>query len=326
METSQHWSGPGVRSTARANKNRRDFLKGSIAATLSLASVGSLLCAAEITPLRLFGYSLYGMKSLPLNEALAAVAKIGYDAVELACMPGFRADPDQLSTSARLDLQHQLADYQLTLVSLMENIPPLVSAEVLAQHRLRLEKACDLARALNPDHPPLIETVLGGQPGQWDAVKTQLVERLGDWAKLVESKGLVLAIKPHVSGAVHRPESAVWLMEQIRSPWLRVAYDYSHYKLRDIPLTDSLQALIPYTVFVHVKDAHGTADKPRFALPGTEGIDYPSYFRQLQAAKYLGPVVVEVSAQLQQQPAYDPIAAARLSFEQLKKPLEYWRK
>ena len=51
------------------------------------------------------GFSLYGMKTLALDAALEACAKIGYDAVELACMPDWPAAPQRLSKADRQHLR-----------------------------------------------------------------------------------------------------------------------------------------------------------------------------------------------------------------------------
>ncbi|MEI9897934.1 MAG: hypothetical protein WDN28_29770 [Chthoniobacter sp.] len=55
----------------------------------------------------------------------------------------------------------------------------------------------------------------------------------------------------------------------------------------------------------------------KFLLPGEGTIDYGAYFQKLQAFGYRGDVVVEVSAMLFKQPAYEPKEAARKSYAAL---------
>jgi sugar phosphate isomerase/epimerase len=69
-----------------------------------------------------FGFSLYGMKTLPLKEAILACAKIGYDGVELALMPGFPAEPKLLKAADRQEIRKLLSDHRLDLQGLMLNI------------------------------------------------------------------------------------------------------------------------------------------------------------------------------------------------------------
>jgi inosose dehydratase len=137
---------------------------------------------------------------------------------------------------------------------------------------------------------------------------------------MAEAK-VVLAVKAHVGNACHTPEQLLWLLQQVDSPWLKAAYDYSHFQLRGLELESSLKTLLPHTVFIHVKDAAGEAGKFRFLLPGEgagqQRTDYAAYFRQLATSGYRGDVVVEVSGQIHSQPGYDPVTAARKSYQPL---------
>src|SRR4051794_25006832 len=51
-----------------------------------------------------FAIGTYGMKPLPTREALRTIARIGYDGVELALMPGWPADPAVLTPGARKEI------------------------------------------------------------------------------------------------------------------------------------------------------------------------------------------------------------------------------
>ena len=62
--------------------------------------------------------------------------------------------------------------------------------------------------------------------------------------------------------------------------------------LRGLPVDRAVAALIPDTVFIHVKDARGNADRFEFLLPGEGGTDYVDYFRLVQAAGYIGALQV----------------------------------
>jgi sugar phosphate isomerase/epimerase len=263
------------------------------------------------------GFSLYGMKSLSLADAITACSKIGYDGVELALMPGYSAEPKRLTAAHRKTLRTQLADAKLKLHGLMENLAEPASDADHAKNLDRLKAAAELGHALSPDAPPPIETILGGKPADWDKVKDPLVERLGDWAKLAADAKTVIAVKPHVGNSLHRPEDAVWLLKQVNSPWLKLAYDFSHYVLRGLKLGDTMDAILPHTAFIHVKDAKGTAEKFEFLLPGEHGVDYADYAKRLRAAKCRVPVVVEVSGMISNKPGYDPVQAAKQSYKNL---------
>jgi inosose dehydratase len=272
---------------------------------------------ADEKPRRIgLGFSLYGMKSLPLDRAVRACAEIGYDCVELPVLADWQADSARFTAAARKAFAKTLSDEGVRLSAVMENLPLL--ADKVADNRDRLQRAAEIARDLATGDAPLVETVLGGRPGEWNQFKEKMVERLGEWARVMADAKVVLAIKAHVGNACRIPEDLVWLLKQVDSPWIQAAYDYSHFQLQGLDLAASLKTLLPQTVFIHVKDAQGQAGKFQFLLPGAATgnmqVDYPAYFRQIAAENYRGDVVVEVSGQIHSQPGYDPLAAARQSY------------
>jgi len=264
------------------------------------------------------GFSLYGMKSMSIDAALKALAEIGYDCVELPVMPDWPADSARLSAVARRELRGQLTGRSLRLTSLMENLPALGDDAQQRANLDRLRRAAELARDLAGDKSmPLIETILGGKPGEFDAVKGQLVERLTDWTKVMADAHVVLAIKAHVSNATQQPQQLLWLLDQIASPWLKAAYDYSHFQLQDFALRETLDALLPRAAFIHVKDTEHAQGKRGFLLPGEGTIDYVALFKELGQSTYRGDVVVEVSSQVFNRAGYDPLAAASKCYNHL---------
>lgn len=77
-----------------------------------------------------------------------------------------------------------------------------------------------------------------------------------------------------ISGAAHRPEHIRWLLDQVKSLWLKAAFDFSHFQLQGLNLKDSWNMLASDTVFIHVKDSTGDQQKFQFVLPGEGTIDY----------------------------------------------------
>ncbi len=291
--------------------SRRTFLK-----TLGAAAVGSISPAiafgADQPPSQIpIGFSLYGMKSLPVADALKVCSEIGYECVELAAMTDWPCAPEKLSAEQRRELRQQMEDRHLQLASLMENLPLAVDGEKHRDNLDRFKRAFDLSRDLSPKQTPLIETILGGSPDKWEMLKDKFVERLRDWSAVSAEHKAIIAIKAHVAGALHLPRDAAELVQTINSPSLQLTFDQSHFQLRDVPMADAWKAMAERTRFVHVKDGRGKPGAFQFLLPGDGTIDYVELFRLLKSSRYSGPVVVEVSAQLSSKPDYDPIAAAR---------------
>jgi inosose dehydratase len=264
------------------------------------------------------GFSLYGMRALTVDATLDAIAKIGYDCVELPVMKDWPADSARFDSSARRKLRDQLAERRLRLTSLMENLPALADDE---QHRAnldRLQRAAETARELaQNERRPLIETILGGRPGEFEMVKGRLAERLQEWANTVEKAEAILAIKAHVSNATQRPEHLIWLLDQVASPWLVAAYDYSHFQLQELEMKATMDALLPRMRFIHVKDTEHAIGKRGFLLPGEGTIDFTAMSKHLAKSTYRGDVIVEVSSQVFNRAGYEPIAAARKCYNHL---------
>jgi inosose dehydratase len=295
-----------------ASVPRRRFLQLLAAAT---AAVATNTRAAE-TKLEL-GFSLYGMKSLPLAEALRTCAEIGYKNVELPLNPGFPTELAVLTEEKRRELRDLLAKNHLSVSALMLNLSLAATDAQHADNLARITAAGQLAHELSPEKPPVLESVLGGKPAEWDALKDRMAERLRDWARAATEAKTAVALKAHVGSAVNSPERLLWLLGQVKSAAIVVGYDYSHFELAGLALADTLRALLPQTRFIHVKDTTGDSAKFQFLLPGQGHTDYGAYFALLRELGYRGPIVVEVSAQVFNKPGYDPVQAARESYAAL---------
>jgi inosose dehydratase len=181
----------------------------------------------------------------------------------------------------------------------------------------RLKAAAELGHYLSPNRPPIIQTILGGKPNQWEQVKHQMADHLVSWAQVANETKTVVAIKPHVSNAMQTPDRALWLLGQIKTKWIKLVYDYSHYALLGLGLAETIGKLVPKAVFIQVKDSKGDANHPQFLLPGDGGIDYVQYLKLVCAAGYHGFISVEVSSQIHKKPDYDPIVAAKRCYRHL---------
>ncbi|HEV7403752.1 MAG TPA: sugar phosphate isomerase/epimerase [Chthoniobacteraceae bacterium] len=287
---------------------------------LQLCAAVSALCATKTRaaePELELGFSLYGMKSLSLADALRTCAEIGYKNVELPLNPGFPTELAALTDDKRRELRDLLAKNHLRVSALMLNLSLAATDAQHADNVARIVAAGKLAHELDAEKPPLIETVLGGKPAEWEALKEKMAERLRGWAQAAEEAKTTVALKAHVGSAVNSPERLLWLLEQVKSPAIVVGYDYSHFELAGLKLDETLRSLLPQTRFIHVKDTTGDSAKFQFLLPGQGRTDYGAYFALLREHGYRGPIVVEVSAQVFNKPGYDPVQAARESYAAL---------
>jgi len=327
--------------------SRRRLLQAGVAAGAAVVSGGAATLYRGIAARAAFaageqpqpagsrftlGFSLYGMNTLPLDEAIQVCALIGYRDIEPALMPGFTADPEKLSTTRRLELRRLIDDLGLNVPALMENISAVATADVQQANLEKIARAAELAHDLVPDPKadaagvprpePVLETVLGGKPGEWDQVRGRIQENLALWAAAGEKHDLTIAVKAHVGNSLQKPEDLKRLIRDVGSPRLRAAYDFSHFERQGLELEKSLREVAAETVFIHVKDGKGDPAAFQFLLPGEGTTDYTAYFRLLDQIKYRGTVMVEVSGQIFKQPGYDPIAAATKCYSHLNAAYE----
>lgn len=279
--------------------------------------VPALLCASKGNPEIGFANGTYGMKTMATGDALRTLAEIGYDGVEVCCIEGWPTDPAKISESDRKELRKLIGDTGLGVPALLESLPVASTPEKRAANLERLRMAVALGNELVSSNPPVIDTILGGTTADWDKLKGPMVDILGEWAKVAESCKTTVCFKPHAAQAVNSPERALWLIKQVNSPKIRIIYDYSHFYVEGFPLESSLKELLPYIVFISVKDAVGTPAKHDYLLPGDGKTDYLEYFRLLKQVRYSGWVGVEVSAMIHTKPGYQPVPTARICYERL---------
>ena len=261
--------------------DRRNFgWLSMVSATCCVASGPRSLMSSPIPKDKLgSGFSLYGMKSLPLQKAIETCAEIGYDCIEIPTMVDWPGAPEKLNKEDRNNIQRGMRNRSLRLSALMENLILLAEPVVHSKNRDRLKSAYELSKDLSPQTKPIVETVLGGKPSEWDQIKSQMADRLGEWSADAEKAGAIVAIKAHISGAAHRPEHVRWLLDQVKSPSLKSAFDFSHFQLRGIELQSAWSLLAKDVVFIHIKDSIGDEKKFQFVLPGEGSIDYAEYFK-----------------------------------------------
>lgn len=304
--------------------NRRQSLKqisGLAAAALTTGLPAPNGVCSPITKSKptgmTFGFGTYGMQSLPLEEAITDVAKVGYDTVEICVRPEWKAAPEQISGPRRQMLKKLIEDQPLKISAFMEHVFPDADDAKERKVQERLKRVAEMGRQLLGDAPGVIQTVLGG--GVWNQKKALFVDRLADWAEIGRQQDLTIAVKPHRGGAMSRPSEGVWLMKQLDGhPNLGLVYDYSHYIFRDMPLAATVKEAAPYLVHVAIKDARRDGQRVVFELPGEHGtIDYVELLRLLKSSGYQGDVCCEVSSMVWNRPGYDPKKAARTCYSNL---------
>ncbi len=265
------------------------------------------------------GYSAWSMPRLPVDEQIRQVAALGYQGIELICIPGASTDVDRLDAAERRRIRRLLDAAGLALPSIAAHANPIEPDPAqLAVNLARIRAGFDLAADLaGPEGPPCVVLMGYGTPETYERDRNLLAERFRGLAEAAQRRGVTIGLEFHVGQAIDRPERILWLLEQVGHPSFRLNLDTSHLDVMGYGIAESVRPLVPYAVHTHVKDQRGRYPEYEFLIPGDGDYDYVTYLKEMAAAGYRGFITVEISLMVQRQPGYDPIAAAARSYQTL---------
>ena len=267
------------------------------------------------------GYSTWGMPTVPVDTAISHIADLGFDGIELTIIPRFTTELSTLDAAERKRIASLLKQHNLALTAIAAHSSLLeTDPDAHAKNMWRLKGGVDLAVELaQEDELPAVNTTTGGKPEEWEIKKDFLAERVGELVDYGASRGVTIAMEPHIGAIIDTPEKVLELLEIVNSPYLKVNFDISHFDIIGIPTEETVSALAPVSAHTHVKDQRGIAPDFEFLIPGEGTFDYVGYLKAMQAHGYDGFITAEVSFMVQARANYDPLAAATLSYETLSK-------
>lgn len=270
-------------------------------------------------------YGTYAMPTVRLEEAFPALARMGYEGVEIFIgPPHLGAMPDQIDTARRKHLRDLLLRHNLGLPALM--LAGAVWTASTEDHQANLEQmrvCAQLARDLGMDMRPVLAMGFGGSTSDWDSIKDHMVELLRDCAEVAEQEDFTLAGEAHFGAAVDRSQRIVWLLETVNHPRIRFHFDIVHLFLAGEPLEDAVKILVPYTAHTHITDARRHADGTfDLLLLGQGELDTTTYLRAMHDAGWDGFITIEVSTMVWSREDYEPMAAAQHSYDALSTAFE----
>jgi hydroxypyruvate isomerase len=221
---------------------------------------------------------------LPFLDRIAAAAKAGFKAVEIASPYDFT---EQV-------LRQRLADYGLQAVLInTPSIPGTTGSNGVACHpdktALFREQTEDAVRYANALDAKLIHLMAGIQPAEvdTDAARATYLENVAWAAKLAESAGVTLLLE-----AVNRRdvpgfflgtlEEGLQVIEAVGSPNVRLLFDVYHCQVSQGDVTRRFDTLLPWIAHIQV------ADVPLRSEPGTGELRYEFIFDHIRDSGYGG--------------------------------------
>ena len=262
------------------------------------------------------GYCTWSMTHVPFTEGLPAIAKIGYTGIELAVTPGYSTELYTLDAAKRRQMADLLIQLNIELAAIAGHTSVCEDDQAkLAANMQRLRDTIDLADDLRQDgRTPVVVSLVGGHEDDWGRLRNLVVENVGELGDYAASKDVIYAPEMHSGTAMDLPRKAIWLLEQVQHPHVKLNFDISHCEIVGMPTEEACNAMCPHSVFTHVKDQRGLYPNHEFMTPGSGPCDYVRYLKAMDAAGYTSYIGMEVSKMVQRKPGYDPFVDAALGY------------
>ena len=262
------------------------------------------------------GYCTWGMMHVDIEEAVPAIAKIGYTGIELAVTPRWPTELYSLDAARKKRIAELLKQHNLILAAIAGHTS--VCAEDPDRHAAnmqRLRDTIDLADELRQEgRKPVVVSLVGGHEDDWGRLKNLVVERVTELGDYAASRDVIYAPEMHSGTSMDLPRKALWLLERVNHPNVKLNFDISHCEIVGMPTEEACNAMAPHSVFTHVKDQRGLYPHHEFLTPGSGPFDFVHYLKAMHAAGYEGFIGMEVSVMVQRKPGYDPFADAALGY------------
>ncbi len=265
-------------------------------------------------------YSTYALQTVEPVEAIQRVHDIGYDGLELNVGDDWPTAASKLDGDARKRLCEAYLAAGFPSPVLMHLINLCAPNEDTAAKSEALAATCQLAVDLRvDDSTPVVTTTLGSHGVEWASCRDEVAHRLRPYAEIAADHGTVIAVEAHVGQEFDSPEKAVWLVETLDHPSIRLNFDQSHFHVLGMDLEHCVKLCAPWSVHTHVKDGFMDGDgKVTFQLPGDGSLDLDHYFRAVAAAGLQIPITAEVTGQIWKRTDYDPWETAQRCYRAMR--------
>lgn len=252
-------------------------------------------------------YSSNAYMNFPIEEAIARIADLGYEGLELlADVP--HAWPVDLSADKKRAIRECLERHGLTISNVngfMMNAladkrnpywhPSWIEPdrEYRAIRREHTKRVLRLAKEFNA---PSMQTEPGGPllPGQSRRAAADIFyDEIMPCVELAEDLEVFLLIEPEPGLMIETFEQYLEFADRLDSPWVGLNFDIGHAFCSGQDPQDWIARMAPHTKHYHIEDI---ADTRRHAhlIPGRGAIDFPAVLREITNTGYGGWITVEL--------------------------------
>lgn len=246
-----------------------------------------------------------------LAETLDAVVAHGIDSVQfnLVCA-GLPSMPEQIDAEIVTEIRSAIEARQLEMAAISGTFN-MIHPEI-QRRREGLARLRTLAAACHHLGTSVITLSTGTRdrenmwrrhpendsPEAWRDLLAALSEALA----IAEEYRVILAFEPEISNVVNSAAKGRRLLDELRSPWLKVVMDGANlFHAGDLPrmreiLDEAFVLLGNEIVLAHAKDLSRDGDA-RYVAAGSGLLDYDRYLALLRGVGFRGPLILHALAE-----------------------------
>lgn len=266
-------------------------------AALAAASAASLAQAAATERYKL-GVMATMYSSVPLDDAMTRIRKIGYRYVSLsrrhANEPVF--DPAMTKGDRKAMLRRIRSLGVEPFMSLGGFAGDPQTQEGLDRFLAQIDLCVDFEIPVLVGAGPWYFRKFPNIPKRdrdWQEEVTRFYAELEKAVRHAEAAKVIITLKPH-TGITARAKDCIDVMKRMPSPWLKISWDAGNVSYYEGVYPDpDLADLAPQVKSVCIKDHLGLRGEDNFPIPGQGNIDHELMFRTLFQAGFNGPMAIE---------------------------------
>ncbi|MBI2914675.1 MAG: sugar phosphate isomerase/epimerase [Firmicutes bacterium] len=232
------------------------------------------------------GFRTAGFENCEILSALRAIREAGYDCAEI-CLEHRDLRPETLEDTGALAVRDALAgmDLESASVSYHGDNDPL---ELRVQNTFR---ATEIA-SLFPSGILIINCERASTEIESGTQFRTVLKRMTEFGTYASDLGVVLAVEAEPGLVISDSADVQRLVQEADCPALKVNLDIGHAYITDTSVQDSIRALGPHLVHLHIEDIKNK--EHNHLVPGEGDIDFIGVFAALKEVAYDGPCVVDL--------------------------------
>ena len=239
------------------------------------------------------GCSTVLFNQLDLYGALQHIGWAGFEGAELAILARHCRHIELDTTKSYLDdIRYASKKHNVALFAIHADV-----GFIPGEHPVKsIAKLCDVAQKLNV---PIITLRSHGKSDDKEATIAEF-KYLRTIADEAASRGVMLAVKPHVGASVYNTATLVQMLEAIDSPGLGACIDTLHIFRAREDASVTVRKLGNRLVHVHLREYPDVEERQTYEclaeeeIPGRGGVDFPKFLKTLKTAGYKGAMNLDV--------------------------------